>query len=190
MRIVNIGSSWGQPGVVLGSSYWIQPDGVNLGSTWGQPGVNLGSTWGQPGFNLGSTWGEPLPLHHGAASARRVPRRAHAVPPVQRAAPAREALQLHPAPLRASQTSPGGPRWSGTGARAKGWCLLTHAVGSISRSLLSYSPTCVGPEVTNLERPHFDAPPPQPMFTADRGYSPDPHCPHPGSPGSTSLRFN
>ena len=32
---------------------------VDLGSTWGQPGVNLGSTWGQPVGNLGSTWGQP-----------------------------------------------------------------------------------------------------------------------------------
>jgi len=36
---------------------WGQP--LNLGSTWGQPGVNLGLTWGQPGVNLGSTWGQP-----------------------------------------------------------------------------------------------------------------------------------
>ena len=37
---------------------------VNLGSTWGQPGVNLGSTWGQPGVNMWSTCtAQPVSLH-------------------------------------------------------------------------------------------------------------------------------
>jgi len=47
--VVNLGSTWGQPGVKLWLT-WGQPDG----STWVQPGVNLGSTWGQPGVKLGS----------------------------------------------------------------------------------------------------------------------------------------
>ena len=79
MRIVNIGSSWGQPGVVLGSSYWIQPDGVNLGSTWGQPGVNLGSTWGLPGVNLGSIWGQPGVNLYRSTTAQRPPAASHDV---------------------------------------------------------------------------------------------------------------
>jgi hypothetical protein len=43
--VVNMGPTWGQPG-------------INLGSTWGHPGVDLRSAWGQPGVNLGSSWGQ------------------------------------------------------------------------------------------------------------------------------------
>ena len=34
-----------------------------MGSTWGQPGVNLGSTWGH-GVDLGSTLGQPRVNRH------------------------------------------------------------------------------------------------------------------------------
>ena len=52
-----MGSTWGQPGVSLGQpGVNLGSTLVNLGSTWGQPGVNLGSTWGQPGVNLGQPW--------------------------------------------------------------------------------------------------------------------------------------
>jgi len=42
-----------------GSTYFSFNRWNQARSTWGQPGVNLGSTWGQPGVNLGSTWGQP-----------------------------------------------------------------------------------------------------------------------------------
>ena len=51
-------------------------------STWGHPGVNLGSTWGQPGANLenlGSTLGQSAPPYLGAKVRRPdVPERAEA----------------------------------------------------------------------------------------------------------------
>ena len=58
---VNLGSTWGQPGVNMRST-WGQP-GVNLGSTRGQPGISPGSAQGQPGVKLGSTLGQPAPPH-------------------------------------------------------------------------------------------------------------------------------
>jgi len=43
----------------------LQPFAVGPGSTWGQPGVNLGSTCGRTEAHMGSTWGQPgVNLHH------------------------------------------------------------------------------------------------------------------------------